>query len=540
MQSFHDGTDLSEHPYLILFDGNFLMTMRKDPVSALAVQNGTIRAIGNDDDILGLRTKNTRIIDLEGRTVVPGFNDAHTHFLSMGVWLSQVNLEDVESIEEVIERLAERAKKTPKNQWILGHGWDEHKFKGTKRYPDKHDLDRASKEHPILIVRICGHMSSANSLALQLSNPPRDIEGIDINPKTKELSGLLFEGAAKNAVYNRQPTLDEMKEGLRLAIKEAHRLGVTSVTDFVTPRMLQAYQELYEAGELKLRVGLSLRCSDSSHEGYPISLLDSMGIRTNFGNETIKITSVKLAVDGSLGAHTALLSEPYADDPEKYGTSIEEASKIEELTKRAHCAGFQVAIHAIGDRALDHAIQAIKKSVKAYPRSNHRHRIEHCELTSDEQLRRMRDLAVVASMQPNFIGVWGREGGMYEKRLGRERLLRCNMYRQMLDRNIPVCFGSDGMPFNPLLGIWSAVTHPVKTCRLTVEEALRCYTVGSAYASFDERLKGTLEIGKVADLAVLSHDLSSINPETIRDVKVEMTISHGEIVYRSQAAGAGA
>jgi predicted amidohydrolase YtcJ len=435
-------------------------------------------------------------------------------------------------MEEVVKRLAERAKKTPKGRWVLGHGWDEHKLTDEKRYPDRHDLDRASREHPILIIRVCGHMSSANSLALQISNPSKEVEGVDVDPKTGEFTGLLFEGVARMAVCNLQPTLDEMREGLRLAIREAHRLGVTSVTDFVTPQMVRAYQDLHDRGELKIRVGLSLRWSDRSHEGYSIDVLEAMGIRTNFGDETAKITGVKLVIDGSLGAHTALLCSPYSDDPDNCGAFIDDINRIRESVERAHCAGFQVAIHAIGDKALEYALEAIERSLKVRPRPDHRHRIEHAELTSDEQLQRIKDLKVIASMQPNFIGVWGRPGGMYERRLGKERLLRCNMYRRMLDNGIPICFGSDGMPFNPLLGIWSAVTHPTESSRLTAEEALACYTLGSAYASFDEKQKGTLEVGKLADLAVLSDDPLSVDPDSIKDIKVEKTIFNGEIVYQ--------
>lgn len=517
---------------LILLNGNFLTTKTRHQIRAIAVRGGIIVAMGRDEEILPIANKRTKIVDLKGKTVVPGFNDAHTHFLSIGVSLSRVKLSNATSIQEVIALLAERAKKTPKGSWVLGYGWDEHNFTDKKRYPNRYDLDRASKDHPILITRVCGHMSSANSLALELSNPSRQIKGVDVDTKTNELTGLLFEGAARKAVYDLEPTPDEMREGLRLAIREAHRLGVTSVTDFVTPKMARVYQDLAQRGELKVRVGLSFRCSDATHDGYSIDVLEAIGIYTNFGDETAKITAVKLAVDGSLGAHTALLHEPYTDDDSKRGTYIDDIDTIEKSAQRAHDSGFQVAIHAIGDKAVDHAIRAIEKSLMANPRPNHRHRIEHCELTSDEQLRKIKDLGLIASMQPNFIGVWGRQGGMYEKRLGRERLLRCNTYRKMQDMGIPMCFGSDGMPFDPLLGIWSAATHPIKNSRLTVEEALSCYTLGSAYASFDETVKGTLEVGKLADMAVLSENPLSVDPDAIKDIKVEMTIFNGDIVYQ--------
>ncbi|MFH0848500.1 MAG: amidohydrolase [archaeon] len=516
---------------LILLNGNFLMTSSKRSKLAMAVRHGIIDAMGSAEEMLSLAGEETRIIDLKGKTVIPGFNDAHTHFLSMGVWLSQVDLNEARSIKEIVNHVAERAGKTPKGGWILGHGWDEYKFTDTKRYPTRIDLDMASKNHPILIIRVCGHMAAANSLALQISKPSGEIKGVDTDPQTGELTGLLFEGAAMKAVYDQEPTFDEMKGGLRLAMKEAHRLGVTSVTDFVTPQMASVYQDMHQNDELKIRVGLSLRGSDSSHTGYSVEVIEGSGIHTNFGDETIKITAVKLAIDGSLGAHTALLENPYSDDPGNHGTLIDKIEIIEDFARRAHNAGFQVAIHAIGDRAVDHAIATIEKTLKATPRKDHRHRIEHCELTNDEQLGKIKKLGIVASMQPNFIGVWGRKGGMYETRLGKERLARCNMYRRIWDEHIPMCFGSDGMPFDPLLGIWSAVTHPIEESRLTVEEAINCYTLGSASASFDEVIKGTLEVGKLADMAVLSDNPLTIDPEKIKDTVIDMTIFDGEIVY---------
>jgi len=243
-------------------------------------------------------------------------------------------------------------------------------------------------------------------------------------------------------------------------------------------------------------------------------------------------------IDGSIGARTAVFFEPYADDPSTSGIFTTQPKDLRQRVLTSHRLGMQVAIHAIGDRGIEEALNAIEAALDEEPRNDHRHRIEHCEVLTENQILRIKRLGVVASMQPNFAGEWGQPGGMYEQRLGPERLRRSNPYRRMLDEGIKVAFGSDcgycpPWPFNPIYGLWSAVNHPIEESRITLEKAIKCYTLDAAYASFEEDLKGSIEPGKLADITLLSEDLTSMPPEKIGEARVDLTMVDGNILWRA-------
>jgi hypothetical protein len=245
----------------------------------------------------------------------------------------------------------------------------------------------------------------------------------------------------------------------------------------------------------------------------------------------IKIGCSKLLMDGSLGARTAALFEPYTDEPSTKGLLLMPLEKLVEKAKTAHLNGSQIAIHAIGDLAIENVLNSYQEALKAKPRKDHRHRIEHCEILTASQIERIKELGIIPAMQPNFVGEWAGPGGMYEQRLGPERNRLNNPYRTLLDEGITVCFGSDGMPFNPIYGLWSAVNHGIKESRVSLVEAVKCYTLNGAYASFEEDLKGSIEPGKLADIAVIDSDLTKTPPEEIKDAKVYMTLVNGKILY---------
>ncbi|HLG30636.1 MAG TPA: amidohydrolase family protein, partial [Candidatus Brocadiales bacterium] len=243
----------------------------------------------------------------------------------------------------------------------------------------------------------------------------------------------------------------------------------------------------------------------------------------------LKIGSVKIFADGSLGARTAALMEPYADDEGNTGTLLWSQQELDDIVMSIHSTGHQVAIHAVGDRAIASALDAIEKAIKANPSPDHRHRIEHCELVDNKLISRIRDSNIIVSAQPNFIGQWGNRDGLYEKRLGKERWQMMNPLAQFKRKGVPMAFGSDGMPFGPMYGIWSCVNHPVIESCLSPDDAIYCYTYGGAYASFDETKKGTIEVGKLADIVVLSDDITNIPQSDIKDIKVIMTIIGGKV-----------
>ncbi|TEU10486.1 amidohydrolase, partial [Candidatus Bathyarchaeota archaeon] len=295
------------------------------------------------------------------------------------------------------------------------------------------------------------------------------------------------------------------------------------------------YQTAREEGSLRVRAYVmpTARATEKM-----IDSLEDLGLKTGFGDDYLKVGPAKIYIDGSMGARTAGCYEPYTDDPNTSGLFAISPEELKTRVAKAHKAGLQVAIHSIGDRAIDESLNAIEAALEECPRDDHRHRIEHCEVLTGDRILRIRSLGVVPSMQPNFAGEWGQSGGMYEQRLGPERLRLSNPYRRLLDEGVKIAFGSDcgfcpPWPFNPLYGLWAAVCNPIEESRIALEEAVRCYTLDAAYASFEEDIKGSIEPGKLADIAILSEDITSIPPEKIRDVTVDLTMVGGRVQWRS-------
>ena len=269
-----------------------------------------------------------------------------------------------------------------------------------------------------------------------------------------------------------------------------------------------------------------------------IDSLGALGLRTGFGDEFYRIGAAKIFIDGSMGARTAVFTEPYEDDPSTKGLFTISPEELINRVAKAHDYGMQITIHAIGDAGINAALDAYEAALKKNFREDHRHRIEHCEILKEEQIQRIKRLGVIPSMQPNFAGEWGGPGGMYEQRLGPERLRMNNPYRRLLDEGIRVAFGSDcgycpPWPMNPLYGLWAAVRHPIEGSGVSLEEAVKGYTLDAAHSSFEEGIKGSLESGKLADIAVLSRDLTAIDPDEIKNVTVDLTMVGGKIEYRA-------
>jgi predicted amidohydrolase YtcJ len=442
--------------------------------------------------------------------------------------ISTVDLSKTESIVEAAELVEKKLGEVNKGEWILGRGWDDSKWQ-ERRYIDKNDLDAFSPDNPVVLTRVCGHMKTLNSKALEIAGISGDTPDppggqVDKGP-VGEPTGVLRDAGQLIDPYIPPETQEMALEGLGKACDYALSLGCTSVQDAGLDDFgVRAYQAAFEKGILKVRVNIMWKEGLSE----PIEVLD---LRSGFGNGRVRLGPAKLLMDGSLGARTAALYEPYEDDPSTKGLTMMSAEELNEKVKKIHIQGSQVAVHAIGDYGIDLVINAIEAALKASPRKDHRHRIEHCELLSSTQIERIRQLGIVASMQPNFAGEWSGPDGLYEARLGKRRLRQNNPYRLLLDEGITLAFGSDGMPFHPLYGIWSAINHPVKNSRITLEEAMRAYTLDSAYASFEEDVKGSIEPGKLADIAVLEKDLTEIPAEEIKDVRVHMTLMGGEVLY---------
>ncbi|MFQ5986852.1 MAG: amidohydrolase [Thermoplasmata archaeon] len=504
---------------LILVGGRVLTLSEEVPeADAVALGGGHILAVGKGPEARGFEGPDTRVLDVGGRFVLPGFNDCHAHLATYGARIASLDLASAGSLDEVKERVAEKAQGTPQGQWLLGHNWDESRWP-VRTYPAKGDLDEAAPSHPVALSRVDTHMAVSNSEGLGRLTL-EGLEGVE-RDAAGELTGVLKEEAMEVLREATRPDATTIQEGLKAMIRDCHRLGITSVSETISPYGITAYRTLQRAGELALRVNLMPRA-----EGLP-ALLEG-GLGTGVGGGLLRLGALKAFFDGSLGARTAALMEDFADEPGNRGMLIYSEEEATSLVRDATDGGFQLALHAIGDRGIQVAIHHLAKEGG----EGFHHRIEHLELPAEDDLKEARRLGLIASMQPNFVGQWSRPGDMYEDRLGPERLTQNNPFRRILEAGIPLAFGSDNMPLSPLYGIHWAVNAPFEAQRLSVEEALRAYTLGSAYASGEEEVKGSLEPGKLADLVVLERDPRE-HADAIQDIPVYATIFGGRLVYEA-------
>ncbi len=532
----------AQTPDLILVNGK-LWTGATQPAQAQAVAcaDGKILAAGASNDIRKLAGPNTRVIDLGGKLVTPGFNDSHVHFFEGGRHRASVQLRDARSEVEFRDRIAAFARDLPPGRWVTGGDWD-HENWTPARLPTRQLVDTAAGEHPVFIGRLDGHMSLANSLALRLAGVTRKTDdppgGAIVRDAQGEPTGILKD-AAQSLVQRVMPAPSdaEITSALKAAMRDAAQNGVTSVQDMsASPEILRAYQKLLAAGDLTVRI----------YGAQPLGgwqRLSDAGIRAGFGNGKLKIGILKGFADGSLGSTTALLFAPYLDAPSTSGLASDEMipeSRMFDRIARADVAGLQIAVHAIGDRANREILDMYARVAAGDPSRDRRFRIEHAQHLAAADIPRFGQQRVIASMQPYHAiddGRWA------EKRIGPERAKGAYAFRSLIDSGAVLAFGSDWpvAPMDPVLGIYAAVTRLtldgkrpggwVPEQKITVAEAIRAFTIGSAYASFDENIKGSIEAGKRADLAVLSSDILSIDPAAIDQVKVVMTIFDGRVIF---------
>jgi predicted amidohydrolase YtcJ len=516
-------------PDVVLLGANVVTLNPKQPrAEAIAVQDGRIVDVGSDKQIRKYVCSHTKVIECESRTVVPGLVDCHVHMRDFGFFLQNLNLRHAESIKEVQEKLREHAEMNADLNWILGGRWDQEKF-AEKRYPTRWDLDATVANKPVFLTRVCGHLAVANSKALHLAGISRGtkIKGgkVDLDESTGQPNGIVRENAI-GLVWKAvpKPSRANLEKACVLACEKAVEAGLTGVHWLVaSSQEMQVLQKLCSERRLPLRVYL----------GMPAEVLNEVfntGLLTGSGNEMLKTGFIKILADGSLGARTAALKKPYSDDPRSRGMMLYTQKELCQLILKAHSDEMQIGVHAIGDRAIENVLEAFEKALKKLPRQDHRHRIEHCSILNPRLIMLMKRLNIIASVQPHFVvsDFWALD------RVGPERTRWAFPFKTLLNEGVCVSSGSDCPieDISPLLGIWAAVTRKDNTEEnLSVEEALKTYTLNAAYASFDEEKRGTIEAGKQADLTIVSHDLTKIPPEKIRDVAVEMVIVDGKIVY---------
>jgi len=514
---------------LAIINANVVTLNPKQPrAEAIAIQNGKIVAVGSNQEVRRYIRNKTRVIDAENKTVVPGFVDCHVHMTGFGQSLQTLDLRNVESIEEMQYELGKYARENPEKEWILDGRWDQERF-AEKRYPTRRDLDAAVLDRPVFLIRVCGHMGVVNSRALQLAGITKEtaVDGgrIGLDETSGEPNGIVQENAMElvwKAVP--KPSSKELEETCIIACEKAVEAGITCVHWLVSSgEEIRAIQRLYLDGRLPLRVYLGISAE-------LLEELVNLGLSTGFGNDVVKIGFVKIFADGSLGARTAALKDPYSDNPNTKGLMLHTQKKLNKLVLNAHRAGLQLGVHAIGDHAIEAVLNAFEEALKRHPIKDHRHRIEHCSVLNPRLIKRMKRLNLIASVQPHFVvsDFW------VATRLGRDRARWIYPFKTLMQEGLTVASGSDCPvePISPLLGIWAAVSRKSFTEeRITVEEAIRTYTLNAAYASFDEDKRGTIEVEKSADLTILSNDLFDVPPNEIKRILVEMTIVDGKIVY---------
>jgi len=512
---------------------------------AVAIIGDRIVAVGSSAEIDAWRGSQTHVIDASGKRLVPGFNDAHVHFVDGGEQLDSVQLTDATSSDEFVRRIAAFARALPNGDWIKEGDWDETKWIPAQ-LPTRQMIDAVTPDNPVFVYRYDGHMALANSIALKLAGitaqTPDPPGGVIVRDAQGNPTGALKD-AAVNFVEKIIPPLshEQRLHAARRALAYAASLGVTSVQHMNPNRAdIAVYSELDDLGELTTRI-------------YAAPLIDEVddqvkiGFRRAFGDSFLRIGAVKAYADGSLGSRTAYFFDPYTDEPGNRGLLSElmqPLSLMRERMMKADAAGLQVCTHAIGDRGISMILDLYQEIVQAHGSADRRLRIEHAQHMAAKDFDRFAQLHVIASVQP-YQAI--DDGRWAEARIGHDRASRTYAFRTFLNHGVHLAFGTDWdvAPLNPLLGIDAAVTRATldgknpagwfPEQKLTVAEAVEAYTMGSAYAEFQEKEKGSITRGKLADMVLLSDDIFSIVPEKIRDVKVAETIVGGKVVWDASA-----
>jgi len=528
--------------YDTLFLNGTVVTM--NPVhpeaEAVLVRGDRVVAVGQADEMRALAAPGARTVELAGQTLLPGFNEAHNHMLMFGRSLAQVDCRapGCGTIVELQRRVAARAAEIPNGDWVLGRGYDDQSL-AERRHPTRDDLDAVAPDHPVVITNASGHLCVANTCALALAGITRTTappEGGDIvHDADGTPTGLLLE-TAQGLVTDLipEPTEDDLVEALGRCAERYLAAGITSSADASvhTNTQFRAFQRAMATGANPLRTTLMLREHLLPH-------LIETGIRTGFGSDRLRCGPIKLFIDGSLIGRTAAVSQPFLHDPDpnNLGLTMMSESVFQGYVMEAHAAGWQIAVHAIGDRGIEMVLDAYERALTAHPRADHRHRIEHCGILRPDLIARIAQLGVVVVTQPIFITEYG---DSFMRHLGEERAAFTYPFWSLLNAGIPMVFSSDCpvSAYEPLKSIQVAVIErtgsgaeyaPAEA--ISVNEALHAYTVAGAFATFEEHTKGSIAPGMLADFVVLARDPRRCPPNEIAAIPVAMTWIGGELVY---------
>lgn len=534
----------------VVGDSSFHSVQRAE---AMAIREDKLIAVGTETNAMALKGPQTKVIDLHGQFVMPGFNDAHMHLTEAGFKKLTVDLTGTRSLQEFKDRIRKRLETTQPQEWITGSGWDETLWPGSQ-LPTRRDIDEVVSNHPVFLVRIDGHVAVANTLALKMAHvtlASKDPDGGEIaRDASGEPNGILRETAqALVASLIPPPTPEKHRQAIEAALQDIARSGITSAQDFsgdtgeASRANFKILEQLEREGKLTVRISEWLPFNES------VESLKQMRDSHPQSDPMLHTGMLKAFMDGSLGSHTSAMLAPFTDDPKNSGLPQYQQSKLNEMAKERVEAGFQLGFHAIGDKAVEMALEAFAEAEKAARANgvraqngsdNFRLRVEHAQLTNPAQVGRFRDLNVIASMQPNHLLTdmhWAMS------RLGTQRAAHSYAWAEFEDHGVKLAFGTDYPvePVAPFRGIYAAVTRKSENGKqeyfpaqkLTIQQAIAAYTTGSAYAEFAEKQKGTVAPGMLADFVVLDRDLTAIPPEKILGTRVLRTVVGGMTVYES-------
>lgn len=508
-------------------------------VNALAVSAGKIVAVGASADILKLKGPKTVVVDLQGRFVMPGFNDAHTHLASGGFEKLNVDLVGTKSLDEMKQRIAARAKTAAPGEWITGRGWDHTKWT-EQTTPTRHDIDSVTGEHPAIFNRVDGHIAIANSAALKaagITAQTSDPHGGKIDRDEKgEPTGILRE-TAMGAVFDKipPPTAAQRRRAIELALADAAQWGITSAQDNSEWEDFLTYEQLEKEGKLTLRI------SEWLPFDAPLAELESRRSHHQGADSMLHTTMLKGFMDGSLGSRTAAMLAPFADEPKNSGIPRYEQDALDQKAIERAKAGFQLGFHAIGDRGARMALNAFALAEQQSKKRDFRFRIEHAQVVAPEDYIKFKNLGVIASVQPNHLLT---DMNWAEPHIGLERAKYSYAWRVFLNDGVHLAFGTDYPvePITPFRGVYCAVTRQNEAGtkeyfteqKLSIEEAIAAYTTGSAYAEFAEKKKGRLYPGMLADFVVLDRDITKVAAPEILKTRVLRTVVGGKTVYEAK------
>jgi predicted amidohydrolase YtcJ len=528
----------------LIFTGGAVHTVNaaNDVVPALAVGGGLVLRAGSDAEVRALAGPATRVVELRGRSLLPGFIDAHAHLAGLG--MAEISIDckaaGMQSIAALQRAVRERAERQPAGTWIRGRGYDQSRL-AERRHPNRLDWDVVAPDHPVIFIRTCGHIASVNSRALAaagIDDRTPDPPGGRYDRADGQNLGVAYETAQMPLQTAAMPSWEDFREALIRASRACVAAGCTSVHDaggLVGPAFGPC-QDLVAAGQIDLRIYAFTTVNSFKH---PLLGILSSGVHTGLGHERLKLGAFKVMTDGSSSGPTAATREPYSSNCQDCGILYFAQEELDELLGRAHRLGFQCTVHAVGDRAIEQTLNAMARAQREAPREGLRHRIEHCGICPGDLQTRVHGQRIIPIMQPAFFWEFG-DG--YIRNYGQERADTMFPARSLLARGVPVAGSSDAPVTRqaPLLGIEQALTRATmdgQVCgpdeRVDLDSAIRMHTINGAFASFEEGAKGSLEPGKLADLVVLAEDIARVPVKEIRQVPVAMTVSGGRVIHES-------